>query len=183
MKNIISILLIVLSIALVIFYIRPEYGNMNNLRAEKAQFDDALSKAKQLKSVRDSLLTTYNQISDTDLAKLKRLVPETFDPVALTADVSATAANYGMSVKQAKVEQQADSASRSDVVTADTNNPYTTNTMSFLTSGQYPSFIALLKDIESNIDLVDVKKLTISQSRVSTGQLDFEVFVDTYSLQ
>jgi len=185
MKNLISLILLALTVALGIFMIKPAYDQIGVLRVQKSSYDAALSSAKQLQTLRDSLTQSYNNISPNDQTKLALILPTSFDPVKLTADLSAAAALQGMSVSQVQVVQDSGATSnRSNVTATAATNPYQTYSVSFVTSGQFPAFVAFLHTMESDAELLDLRKIAIVPSRQSNGssQLDFTVTVDTYAM-
>ncbi len=184
MKNIFSIIIIALSLGLGFFYAKPEYDKISVLREQKSAYEDALSKAKQLRTLRDSLIADYSSISDADKTKLAHIIPVALDPVKLTSDMNVVASNHSLFLHDVKVSDANTSAdsSRTDVLATNESKPYSVTSISFVTSGQYPNFVAFLRDLESSVQLIDIKKLSISVSRQSSGILDFQSIIDTYSV-
>ena len=198
MKNVFSLILIALSVGVIFMYIMPEYSSLSALRTTKASYESALASAKQLQSVRDTLLNSYNSISDTDKANLAKMIPSAFDPVKLVSDISTDAAQYGMTINQVKISDAASvssNGSRTSVTSASTASTYQTMQISFTTTGTYASFTKFLKDMESSIQLLDLQKLGITSSRLAstnastntsanaTPQLQFDVAFNTYTTQ
>lgn len=63
--------------------------------------------------------------------------------------------------------------------------PYKVIQISFVLKGGYESFVATLNDIEKNVQIVDVKKLSIKEESTSLPikSLTFEVSIDSYWLK
>lgn len=184
MKNVMSLILIALAIGLFFVYVLPQYSSLSTLRATESSYQSALASAKQLQTVRDTLLNSYNSISDSDKAKLTEMIPTTFDPVKLVSDISIDAAQYGMTVSGVKIDNAnvGDDTSRADITSGVATSTYQTIQLSFTTTGQYTSFMQFLKDLESSVELLDLEKLSIQSSRTATGpeSLNFDVTLDTY---
>lgn len=186
MKNIIAIILIVLSVGLFFLYIKPQYASINNLRAEKATYDSTLAKSKELKTLRDSLTQKYNSISEEDKDKLQNMIPTNFDGVKLALDLNTMASRYGMTIRDVKIDaaRETDNQARNDVIaqSQDTPGTFKTASISFSTTGQYQTFIKFLKDMENDEELLDIKKLSIDASTQKDGSsnLEFKVTVNTY---
>jgi len=182
MKSLTSLILIALSIGLGFLYIKPEWDKISGLQAQKAQYEDALNKAKEINKLSTSLMAAYNSIPDADKTKLEQMIPPTLDSVKLTADLSAVAATYGMSIKGVKITPKGPDQSRTDVAGNVIADPYKTTEVTFTVTGQYPAFVKFLKDVESDVELVDVTGLNISASSQTASNLDFNVKLNTYSV-
>ena len=186
MKNIISLILIVLSIGLVFVYIMPEYNKISNLRTEKSDYENTLAKSKDLKVLRDSLLTKYNAILPEDKDKLQKVIPSKFDPIKLIVDINVIAAKYGMGISGVNVQSDnsANSQNRADIVAPTQSNIYNTTTISFNTSGQYSAFLSFLKDLENSVELLDIRNLSINQSgQTNSNVLNFKITIQTYYMK
>lgn len=106
MRNSTTILILVLAVALGVFYVYPQYGKIQKLKAEEAQYNEALSKAQELKILRDKLLNDYNSIDKNSLELLKKVVPETFDPVKLMAVINSIAGRHGMILSEVTTKEE-----------------------------------------------------------------------------
>jgi len=185
MKSLTSFGLIILAVALFFFYIRPEYGTVSGLMAQKSDYTDVLSKAKSLATTRDNLLSQYNSISPDDKTKLENMIPASFNSVKLVSDLSAIGARYGLSLKGVSIQEDIDTSdqSRTDVASTPEVQAYKTALISFTVSGTYANFVSFLKDVESSQELMDVKKLDISPANLANGNsstLNIQVVLNTY---
>lgn len=183
MKTSTSILILVIAITLSFFYVKPQYDKLNLLKFEYAQYEDALNKAKELKVVRDQLLEKYKSIPDEDIDKLKKVVPEKYNPIKLVADLNGIAGKYGMVLSDVTIKENNQVASINEG--PENISLYKIVSVDFSTKGSYENFILILKDLENNVQLADVKTLAVSplkEGEKSIG-LNFKVSVDTYWLK
>ena len=189
-------------------YIGPESTIVKSLIAKKAEYDDVLAKSKQIKEKRDVLLNQYNNISAEDLARLDKVIPETFDPISSVNNINAIALGNGVSIKNFKVNTNsnktverglpADRPSPTAItglagqITAQPqatieaqSGSYKTNTITLEVSGNYKSFERFLLELESSLGLVDVTGLTITpESSGQTGDgFKYSLAISTYSLK
>ena len=75
MKTVLSLFFIGASLLIFFGYIAPSYEKVKELRTTFNQYDEALSKSKELQTLRDSLLSKYNTFSPTVLASLSKMPP------------------------------------------------------------------------------------------------------------
>ncbi len=184
MKSIFPVLVIAICIGLYFMYISPTVLEVKELSATKAQYDNALAKSKELKDKRDAVLIEYNNISQDDVSKLNKIIPETFDGVLFANDINAIAVRYGLVVSDLNVNNQ--NTENRDMVIAATNDPYKTSLVTMRLRGQYGQFVQFLRELETSLRLIDVTGLSI---RDLTGQtssntaLEYSLEVKTYSLR
>ena len=182
MKSLIPFIVVAVSVGAYFMYINPAFREINILREKMTEYTDVLEKSKELKNKRDSVLSAYNNISEEDITRLNKIIPETFDTVLLANDINDIASRYGLSVKDIRVNTP-DSGSR--VVLAEPMNKlYKTTAVTFGLNGQYEQFVKFMKDIESSLRLLDVRSLTVKSSgKPGSNSLDYSLAVYTYSLR
>lgn len=184
MRNSTTILLIILALAIGIFYVKPKYEDIGGLKVELAQYEVALNDAKDLKILRDQLLAKYNAIDQRSIDLLKKVVPEKFEPTNLVAVISAVAQRHGVFLDLAEIKEEPRLEERIDEVTGQVipSSPYKKAQISLIMKGSYQSFYSVLSDLEKHIQIMDLKKLSIKPLRVddiSLG-LQFDALFDTY---
>lgn len=86
MKAIISIILIAASIAFFVFFTKPKWVELKANKIEVEKLNIAQENAKMLKTKIDALLKTKSSISEVDLEKIKRMVPDNVENVKLIID-------------------------------------------------------------------------------------------------
>jgi len=177
MSNIIPLILIVASVGLFFGYIDPTYSDIQNQRIEKAEYDNALNKSKELQAERDDLLVIYNNMGEADRKDLAKLLPDNIDNVRLIIDIDEIAKKYGMRIRNFK----ADASEPTDTLGVNTSE-YGTLTLSFGTTALYETFLAFMSDLEKSLRLIDVNSVEFVSSN-TTNLYDYKVSVKTYWLK
>ncbi len=182
MKAFTPIIIIALCAGAYYVYLSPAYTEIQALTAKRDQYTGVLEKAKEIGAKRDAILTSYNSIAPDDLDRLKKAIPEKFNPVVFAKYVSGSAAKYGMAVKDVKITYL-DIDTGQEVATS-AESSYKTMSVGFSVKGTYDQFTKMLKDLESGLYLVDVTSLTLSSDAKTSGAstYNYTVEVHTYSL-
>ena len=125
----------------------------------------------------------YNSIPQTDIDRLSKVVPATFNTVLFINDLNALASRYSLVLSDFKTADQ----NNSDGVQNPTVGAiaYKSHLVSFRLKGEYSNFVDFLKNLESGLQLVDVMNLTLN-SFISPGQdgdMDYTLELNTYSLK
>lgn len=179
MRGLLPVLFVVIAGGIFFGFIDPAYDRIQTLRAEEAQFDQALTRSKELQQIRDQLLSRYNTFSQSDLDRLEKLLPDNVDNVRLVLDFDSIAARYGMRIRNIGLEAQESRAQRGQVGGDD--SVYQSVVLSFSVSGGYDAFRSFLEDLEQSLRLVDITAISFSSS--GTGIYDYSVSVKTYWLK
>ena len=185
MKILTPLAVIAVSIGMYFLYISPSALEVGALMKQKAEYDNVLEKAKELTQKRDELSASYQNISQADIERLNKIVPEKFDPVVMAHDLSVIAAQNRLSFADFKtsVVNQAERG-----VVADPQNalPYKVNMVSIKLAGQYADFLRFLDNVELNLRLLDIENLDIAPLTASDKPTDtamqFTLQINTYSL-
>lgn len=182
MKGAFPIIAVVLAGVLFYFFIDPTYDEIKTLRAEEATLNAALTRALELQSTRDQLLSRYNTFSPEDLARLEKLLPDHVDNVRLVLDMDGIASQYGMRIRNVSIEKQEvqQKKARNQQVGPD-ERLYESMLLSFSVNGDYSTFRSFLKDLEQSLRLVDIE--TVSFNATDTGFYDVTVGLRTYWLK
>ena len=177
MTNIISILLILSSIGLFFGYVDPQYMKIKDLLVEKGSYQTALANSQQLQLERDQLLGKLNSFRETDLTKLSRLLPDNIDNVRLIIDIDNIASEFGMRIRNFKAETP-----QEQTVLGSQSDPYGTLTLSFSTTGNYDSFVAFMKKLETSLRIIDVVSVDFLVAD-NNSLYDYSVTIKTYWLK
>ena len=185
MKSLTPFLLIVISIGLYFMHIAPRYSEVQNLRAQVAQYNDALTRAKDLEKKRDELLTTYNTFSPDNLDRIEKLVPDTVNSVKLVSDINNVAGKYGIIIKSISTLDQPIDNSQSVATGGTPVKPYVTTVVAFKFSASYQNLVLFLKDLEKSLQLIDIKSIgfDVPTDVASKGVYGYQVSFQTYSLK
>lgn len=177
MKTFTPIILIVVAVALFFWQIQPLYTNINELRAQSAEYDNALQTADELESLRAELADKLASFPQTDLQRLETFLPNHVDNVRTILDVSAIADKYDISIQNIKTAE----------VSAGTGGvgarAYNIASLGFSFDASYSAAANFLRDLETSLRLVDVQSLDMKVSTDKSAPsrtYEFTVTLYTY---
>jgi len=168
------IILIGIAIAGFFMFANPFYKDISSLSAQAVSYNEALDNSKSLEAERDKLTQKYNSISLDDLTKLQKFLPDNVNNIRLILEIEKIASPYGMVLKDVKYDTTSikETASQTKAVqggvTAKTNSDFGTWNLEFSTQGTFPNFLNFVKDLESNLRIVDISSIEFS-STATTG--------------
>jgi hypothetical protein len=191
MNFILPIILIASSFAVFFGYVDPNYkgpidqssSDYNKagvvfLKDELAKYDNILQSSTKIVSQRDKLIAKRNNISTSDEARLEKLLPSNIDNIRLIIEISKIAEGRNLVAKNISV---GDMSQTSTETIGQSSTPYGTLSLKFTVNSSYSNFLNLLRDLESNLRLLDITDISFS----STDNVfyDFTVTLDTYWLK
>ncbi|MBI2618256.1 type 4a pilus biogenesis protein PilO [Candidatus Kaiserbacteria bacterium] len=171
------LLLLAVAVGLFFGYIDPAYQKVKTLRAEEARFNEALNQSRELQKVRDTLLSRFNTFSQTDLERLRKLLPDNVDNVRLILDIDSIASKYNMRTRNVTVSG---ASSESAALNAG-QDAIDSVVLSFSVIAEYDDFIRFLEDLESSLRIVDLVGLTFETA--GGNAYNFNVSIKTYWLK
>lgn len=190
MRNLISILMLILAIGLFVVYTKPTYDQTQALSAQVASYDAALSKATELQQRKQELLTRYNAMNPIDLEKLEKLLPDHVDNVRLILDFDNLGRQYGIALENVDVAIPGVSGDTQGAITPGSptgGSKYEAVTVRFTTHGTYETFQNFLRGLQSSLRIVDLVSLGMSPSGAggTSGEpvYTYEVVLRTYWLK
>lgn len=166
-------------------YISPAITEVQVLSDQKAEYNDVLNKANEIKEKRDTISSTYNNISSSDLERLGKIVPAKFNSVLFAKDVNDLASKNGVTIKSFK-ETVARANNSGDITLESESMPYIETIITLSLAGQYRQFMNFLAELETNIQLMDVISLSINSNagqKVVESQSQYTLELKTYSLR
>ena len=183
-RNVISIIFIAGAIGIFFFYTKPAYDGEQTLAAQSAQYDAALSKATQLQTIKQSLLSRYNSFDPNAINRLSVMLPDQVDNIRLILDLDNLAGTYGMSLQNVDISAPQD-AQGGSVVSAisSASQPWDSLTLQFTTRGTYDEFKQFLTSLESSLRLVDLLTLTIAPAGSTSGTGGTPLYTYSMTLQ
>lgn len=196
-RNVTATILIVLAIGIYVTFTRAKLAEVKAVRQVNDQYLAAIDNADKLVDVRKKVLEDYNAISEIDHERLDKMIPNTVDNIRLIIDLNGIASDHGLDLRNVKavaaaatksasagqVSQQPSAgggAAAPRTITIPTPT-LDTVTVSFSVTAPYQQFINLLRDLESNLRIMDVSKLTVTAGK--NGLYDFGVELKTYWLR
>jgi Tfp pilus assembly protein PilO len=193
MRLFIPISFIIISIILLFVVVNPFYKDVSSLRSSVESYNIALDNSTNLQKTQDSLIETYKNISKEDKDKLAHFLPNTVNNINFILEIEQIANNNNIQVKNIKFDtKDLDSkdtavAKNADSAKKKTSSNYGTFPVEFSIDTTYPMFLKFLKDLESNLRLIDVQsisfKTTETSNKVNDGVLNFNLRVQTYWLK
>ena len=184
MRNILSIVIIISALGSFILIVQPQYREIQTLQQKSQQLEEVLSNARRLQSIRDSLLEKRNQLSNADLTRLEKMVPESVDNVKLILELQSIANQYALEIQTASTDKEEEGEeaedSRSGFVDVESRD-YGIIALDFNIVGTYHNFLAFLKDIERNLRITDVRSLGFASD--GSGTYSFQLTLETYWLK
>lgn len=172
------VILLAISGGIFMWFIDPHYEAVKELRTEAAQFDEALTKSRELQAIRDTLLSQYNSFPTASIRKLEKMLPDSIDNVRLVLDIDNVAARYNLRIRNVSITQ---TSSRKDGAVGSDDSPLGSAVLNFIVAASYTDFIRFLKDLETSLRIVDVVGISFN---ARDGDLtEFAVGVKTYWLR
>src|SRR4051812_21461687 len=110
MKFAVPLLMISAATGLLFIFVKPQYAEVNVLRAQSAEYDHAIERAKDTVAKKDQLLAKFNSYNPEDIARLKKFLPDTVDPIQLIIDMNAIVVANQSKMEDIKVTVDAASA-------------------------------------------------------------------------
>lgn len=203
-RIIVQLFIFAISMAIVFMYIQPKFLAIQSLQAEQERYDVVLERATQFNALLNTLLNTMNSLSQTDLQKVERYLPQVTDTVAVAKNIESIAWKNGVNPNKIIIAEQDEGDSEvtrrvqvaeyEEVTEGDTlmqsldEQKYTVHI-----TGPYASFKNFLLDIESNNYPLQVTALSVAamdddvRSDLDTDteisdQYEYVVSLKTYSL-
>jgi len=171
-KFAIPLFLILLSGGLFFSYIDPVYSEIKKLNAENEQYGDALNKAKELRQVRDQLLSVYNTFEKTDLDRVEKLLPDNVDNIKLIMEIDKIANKYGVIIRRVDISKNlGDSQGSLGPNTKD----YNSMNLNFTLEASYKSFIMFLNDLSDDLRITDVENLSFQSTELDLYKYKLEM--------
>lgn len=148
--------------------VSPMYDDITSLKAQVSAYNQALDNSKALENERDKLTKKYNSIDPANLDKLEKLLPDSVDNIRLILEIEKIASPYGMVLKEVKYDSIAKETVGDTAVQAGqsgmelSSRDYGLWNLSFSTEGTYANFLNFIRDLESNLRIVDISSIQFS---------------------
>lgn len=181
MRQIMPIIFMLAAGAIFFFYSNPQYQALKINLADQKQIIEANDKAAKLKAVREILTDDRKKISQDDVDKITKMLPDGVENVGLIIDIDNIASQKGMRIRNTKINDGSSGKGSSVAVAGPDSKKNGTTSLSFSVTSTYENFIAFLMDLESSQRLVDVTALTFSSNK--EGRYEFNITLQTYWLK
>ena len=174
MRLFIPIILIVAAIGLFVVYTNPTYQATKALSAKVDAYNNALDKSKELRSVRDSLLSKRNTFSSDDVQKLQELLPDNVDNIRLVIDINNIASRHGLTLGGINIGDIAEK-SKNQLSVANTGGLIGNVDIAFTVTTSYDNMLSFLTDLEHSLRLIDVQKISFAAGANDTSTYSFGI--------
>ena len=145
-RYVLAAILIGISVVGFFMFTDPLYKQIEELNMQATAYNEALDNSKALENERDKLTAKYNTISPENLLKIKKLLPDNIDNIRLILEI-----------------EQVDAAiTQGSTGSGDQFKDYGSWDLEFSTTGTYNNFINFMKDLESNLRIVDISSIRFS---------------------
>ncbi len=179
-KFIVPLFLIVLSGGLFFSYIDPAYVETGNLKEQQTEYDDALTKSKELREIRQELLAKYNVFLESDVKRLDKLIPNDIDNVRLIMEINQIAVKNGCAIRSIDVDSVTGSSDKSGNLGPNLDG-YESIGLNFSVDAKYDDFVSFMNDLGNSLRIVDVVDYSLKAS--IEGVYKHEVNIKTYWLK
>jgi len=173
-------ILVAAAFGLFSFYTNPAYQTIKELQIENNSYDEALTKAQELREVRDQLLAKRNNLPPSDLEKLKHVLPDNVDNIRLIIDIDSIALRHNLALANVDLgdlskQKTTQAGSEGEA------SPIGSVAIGFsVSTSNYEEFLAFLQDLERSLRLVDISDISFTAS--ATGVVTYSMKIRTYWL-
>lgn len=165
-RTLISVTLIVVSILIAFFYIKPLYKDIMKVRDKKAQLETALRKTKDIGDRISVLRSKMNNMSTVNLDKIDAILPQDIDNMRYMNMLSSLVESYGLQISNLKIKNLDKKKTSGGVDLSNiagnknSSQKITTVGVDFSVTTSYEKFKDLLKAIEKSLVLFNVDSLS-----------------------
>ena len=170
-RIILPVIFVALAVASFFMLTKPIYGKISELKNQNLSYNSALGNSKALEGERDKLTQKYNSISQENLDRLAKLLPENVDNIRLILEIEKIASPYSMVLKDVKYDAEKSAATGATKENAP-KKEYGVWNLQFSTFGTYPNFVNFVKDLEKNLRLVDITGIQFSSGEGTSALPD-----------
>lgn len=175
-RFLLPIILLITAIGLFSLYTNPTYQNIKVLSAKAASYQEALTKAQELRSVRDDLLKKRNEFSPELVTKLNHMLPDNVDNIRLIIDINNIAARHNLTLTDVSLGDISDgSTPRNSGAVGSTGEPVGSVEVGFTIVASYEAYLAFLEDLEHSLRIVDVTKVSFKPESGNITNYQFSI--------
>lgn len=187
-KTILSIVGLGIAGAALFFYTQPTYDSVRALGVEIGEYNQALEKAAELQSLKQTLLSRYNAFNPADIDRLHKLLPDHVDNVRLVLDIDNLAGRHGMALQNVTLSNPTNNTEKSAIgVIGSGRQKFNSLTLKFATQGTYANFRSFMDELEQSLRIVDLASLSlqgVDSNRIGAEpSYRYDIAIRTYWLK
>ncbi len=186
-RNISAVILLVLAVGVYVTFTKVQWVEVQAIRVVNADYAQAIENADRLIQVRDKVLTDYNSMSAIDRERINKMVPNNVDTIRLIIDVRNIAMKRGLVLADVKSETVLPDPSTLVSIPGGINDGVIPTpvldkvAMAFTLKSSYPQFLDFMRDVETNLRIMNFTSLKMKSS--DSGIYEFNVELETYWLR
>lgn len=180
-KNVTALILIVIALGTYFTVTKSVIDDAKAIKDTNDQYATAIKKSDQLIKDRDEVMRRYNSISQEDRDRLDKIIPSGVDNIRLMIDMNALAVKDGVALKSITASAISTDVNADSSQNTNTGPALSKIKLSMGVSASYKQIIGFLKDIESNLRIMDVSKMSVSGGENGVYNLGLDVI--TYWLK
>jgi len=172
----------------------PLYNDISTIKAEVVSYNEALDNSKSLEAERDKLTQKYNAFDPGNLTKLEKLLPDSVSNIRLILEIEKIASPYGMVLKDVKYDTISTTAAtnpatgtqgtiKTNTTDQTLNKDYGTWDLEFSTQGTYNNFVNFVKDLESNLRIIDISSVQFASNTGATTTTSSDVYKYVFKIK
>ena len=174
MRLFIPIVLIVAALGLFVVYTNPTYQTSKALSAKVDEYNNALDKSQELRSVRDKLLSKRNTFSSDDVQKLQEVLPDNVDNIRLVIDINNIASRHSLTLGGINIGDIA--GNPKNVLSVASSRGLVGNVdIAFTVTTSYDNMLSFLTDLEHSLRLIDVQKISFAAGPNDSSTYSFDI--------
>lgn len=187
-RTLTPIISIVLGLLIFFLFTQPLFSDIGMLQSEASEYQEAVAKASDFNQRLNELISERNSLTAQNLERLEAAVPDDINTIKMLVDLEGVAQRNSMLFGNVSVSQQAPTISTATNGGGSgdggnntvTSNDFTETQMQFSVIGTYEEFRAFLRDIERNLALPEITRVSFD---ANDGQLQqYSIQLTFYSL-
>jgi Tfp pilus assembly protein PilO len=180
-KKVIIAILPLTTIAIIVWFIMPEYDNLTLAKADRAAQEESLTSKQAYLTKLNKLKEKYDEAKGL-VPRVDQIFPSTPDIPNLLAEVPDIAGRNGMNVTNIAFSDT--KGASTDDATAPAES-YKSMLINLSVSGSYDSFKNFLRDMEKELRIMDVQSVqfvvpSISDDSSTEKEMSFTLGIKTY---
>ncbi|MEX1026809.1 MAG: hypothetical protein WD049_02205 [Candidatus Paceibacterota bacterium] len=162
-------------------YVWPAYGQMEVVAEELAEYDRALEKIEEFKSLRDTYVSEYNSLPDEQVRRMETLLPNETNELQLLMNIDVFAGEFGIDVTEIEIAEPP----RNSAAAEQNDRTVKPTRVVVRFEDDYETLAAFLEGLESRLRLLDVVAIDIDTTRSFRGGdgYSYTLTLLTYALQ
>ncbi len=174
------IILIGLAVTAFFTYVDPTYAEVKTLQSQYQEYDKALQNSKELKERMAALAGKRTSISNSDLDRLEKLLPDSVNNVRLILDMTELGKPIGITVNNVVFEVEDKNNGQKEIQTpgqvAEAKKDYGTFNISFSITGNYENFVSFMNELDRSLRLIDVSSIAFNATNEkNVYRYDFKI--------